>query len=144
MNLNTVTITIFYLEMRLSLSGHFPDDGCFYLLGSSEKSMGQRRIYVFKNQRGAHEYRIGVVQFDLVLSRIYCTPRCHTTGGWEVGICNEYAVGYSPGCAGPTSFDLNVLQIFDQLIIFVRASYIRCFCGSIFSITEYTMIYSIR
>ena len=101
----------------MSLSGVYPADGHFHLLYSSVKIMGQRQIYIFQKKSPEKSFKIGVVRLELVLSRIYCTPRCYQTGGWEVGVCNSYHASYLMEAGGPTSFDLSAVQILDQLLV---------------------------
>ena len=54
-------------------------------------------------------------------SQVFCTPRCHVTRNWEVGISQEYTVAYLVGSKYLTSFDFRVLQTMEVIQLFLHA-----------------------
>ena len=120
--------------MRLSLSGFYPVGDQYVLLYSNEKVVGRRGVRFFVPKK-AHEYpNVSIVKLQIQHYVVYCTPRCYTTGGWEVGVNQCYDLTYLIGSNSPTSFDMNVLQVFDQLIVVLQTLMIKYRHGSLFYI----------
>ena len=54
-------------------------------------------------------------------NKVFCTPRCHVTRSWEVGLSQEYMVTYLIGSEYLTSFDFRVLQTMEIIQLFLHA-----------------------
>ena len=122
--------------MRLSLAGYYPSDGRYRLITSGRKLTGQCNdvFYFILGRPYYDELKIGIVQLQLKQYEIFCTPRCHETGGWEVGIHEGYYVKYLCGSKSPTTLDINILQIFGQVLTFVQAVMVEQRSGSVFCV----------
>ena len=65
--------------------------------------------------------KIGLVQHQKLESQVYCTPRCHITRSWEVGLYNGYLFYLLVGRNQLTSFDFHVCQTIEIIQVFFHA-----------------------
>ena len=65
---------------------------------------------------------------------IYCTPRCHFTRSWEVGLCRDHMIYYLTGSHKLTSRDFHVLQTFEVISSFLHAVEIQVQSGPRFKL----------
>ena len=107
--------------MRLFTERFVLANESFRLCGTSKfVSRSQEKIETFEDVHGAED-KIGLVMLIKKRTEIYCTPRCHFTMSWEVGLCQDYLVKYLIGSNKLTTYDYHVLQSFEVVQTFLHA-----------------------
>ena len=122
------------LKMRLFSDRFVLAGESFRLCGTS--LLGVRTVAsidVLEDVRGSED-KIGVVMVVKKRTEVYCTPRCHFTMSWEVGLCHDYLVTYLVGSTRMTSFDYHILQSFEVIHVFLHAVEIQEQSGPYFEL----------
>ena len=108
--------------MRMYGLGYCYTDGKFRLCGqlSNEDSPDSVGAGVVTDVVGQDD-KISLARLLKIRDRIYCTPRCHKTQSWEVGLVQDYSVRYLIGSSRITSFDFHVMQSMEIIQLFMHA-----------------------
>ena len=69
--------------------------------------------------------RVNITYLQVISGYVFCTPRCYTTKGWEIGICNSYQVKYLYGGESPTTFDMHLLMAMEIIQVYLQQIEIR-------------------
>ena len=108
--------------MKLYGRGYCHTDGRFRLCGrfsgnSPSAAAGNGVVTDVVGQ----EDKISLARLLKIKDRVYCTPRCHKTQSWEVGLVQDYLVRFLVGNVKITSFDYHVMQSMEVIQIFLHA-----------------------
>ena len=125
--------------MRLFVERHSVLDGQFHqcfswpvLTGTLSRHSRSRLLRrIRRNQRRQYGFR----QFYSQQEKIFCTPRCYVTKNWEVGYYQSYRFD-APRDRLVVTSDFHLLQVIDQLNVYLHAMDIRTTRGSRFLLTE--------
>ena len=99
-----------HADGRFRLCGRFPG-------GNLPATMGNGVVTDVDGQ----EDKISLARLLKIKNRIYCTPRCHKTQSWEVGLVHDYLVRFLVGNVRITSFDFHVMQSMEVIQVFLHA-----------------------
>ena len=106
--------------MKLYGLGFCYTDGRFRLCGHMKNQVTSTCVGVVENVIGQDD-KISLARLLKMKIRVYCTPRCHETRSWEVGLVHDYFVRFLVGSTRITSFDYHILQSMEIIQVFFHA-----------------------